>query len=310
MVRCRSTSNASSILTLSLLGIWGLVEETSPNLFVTLDQIFADGLLKGKEKPFLGRRPIVSVNPLKFAPTYTWQTYGEVDIKRRHIGSAIHSLFNQGVLGGGEYQTVGIWAPNCPGMSTYAIQSYSNYGLACRMANRGYRPTELPESISQFVWYPWQGLCWCVFNSLLAAKLDTHSTAAYMYFLHFHVLTATDSILELNIRISPSSSQHLSIFRFYWRPLTKCLCSRLLFAWTNCLPMPPNCLGNGLNHRDWFSRSWLNVSGIAIRLYRSFTLKKCQVEAYGKANYVEPIPASPDVVASICYTSVRSETIY
>jgi long-chain acyl-CoA synthetase len=28
------------------------------------------------------------------------------------------------------------------------------------------------------------------------------------------------------------------------------------------------------------------------------------VEAYGKANLVEPIPAYPDLVASICYTSV------
>jgi long-chain acyl-CoA synthetase len=29
------------------------------------------------------------------------------------------------------------------------------------------------------------------------------------------------------------------------------------------------------------------------------------VESFGKANLVEPIPAYPDLIASICYTSVR-----
>lgn len=29
------------------------------------------------------------------------------------------------------------------------------------------------------------------------------------------------------------------------------------------------------------------------------------VEALGKANRIEPIPATPDQIASVCYTSVR-----
>ena len=29
------------------------------------------------------------------------------------------------------------------------------------------------------------------------------------------------------------------------------------------------------------------------------------VESYGKANLIEPIPAYPNLIASICYTSVR-----
>ena len=85
----------------------------------TLDQLFNDNLQTGLDSPCLGRRNVISTNPLKFAPTYTWLTYGDVDLKRRYVGSALHSLFQQGVIGGGQLQTVGIWAPNCPGMSQF-----------------------------------------------------------------------------------------------------------------------------------------------------------------------------------------------
>ena len=69
----------------------------------------------GKNRQFLGYRAVVSTNPLKYAPTFTWYTYGDIDLRRRYIGSALHSLFQRGELGGGEFQSVGIWAPNCPG---------------------------------------------------------------------------------------------------------------------------------------------------------------------------------------------------
>ena len=98
-------------------GVWGLIDEKTPNTLTTLDQLFKDGLQAGLDSPCLGRRHVISTNPLKFAPTYTWLTYGDVDLKRRYIGSALHSLFQQAVIGGGQFQTVGIWAPNCPGMS-------------------------------------------------------------------------------------------------------------------------------------------------------------------------------------------------
>lgn len=100
-------------------GVWGLVDEKTPNSLTTLDQLFNDGLQIGLDSPCLGRRQVISTNPLKFAPTYTWLTYGDVDLKRRYIGSALHSLFQHGVIGGGQLQTVGIWAPNCPGMSQF-----------------------------------------------------------------------------------------------------------------------------------------------------------------------------------------------
>ena len=70
----------------------------------------------GKDAPFLGEREIISRNPLKYAPVYTWITYGQADTRRRHIGSALHSLFQKVELGAGEYPTVGIWSQNRPGM--------------------------------------------------------------------------------------------------------------------------------------------------------------------------------------------------
>lgn len=82
-----------------------------------MDQIFEDGLKVGRERDFLGHRPVVSKDPLKLANHYEWITWGEVDDRRRYIGSALHSLFNKGEVGGGEYDTVGIWSVNRPGMS-------------------------------------------------------------------------------------------------------------------------------------------------------------------------------------------------
>lgn len=80
-----------------------------------MDQIFAVALKAGKDTPFLGERQIVSRNPVKYAPTYTWITYGEADTRRRYIGSALHCIFQNGELIGGEHQTVGIWLQNRPG---------------------------------------------------------------------------------------------------------------------------------------------------------------------------------------------------
>lgn len=77
--------------------------------------MFASGLKVGKDRPFLGHRPITSTSPLQFAKQFVWQTYGEVDLRRRYVGSALSSMFRSGELGGGEYETVGIWSPNRPG---------------------------------------------------------------------------------------------------------------------------------------------------------------------------------------------------
>ncbi|KAJ7043194.1 hypothetical protein C8F04DRAFT_1251350 [Mycena alexandri] len=94
-------------------GMWGYLDPTKFSI-QTLPDIFTSGLSKGKDSPFLGHRPIVSKQPLKFANYYEWQTYGEVDIRRRNIGSAVDHLFKTGVIGGGELETVGLWSINRP----------------------------------------------------------------------------------------------------------------------------------------------------------------------------------------------------
>ncbi|KAJ7771702.1 hypothetical protein B0H16DRAFT_1514415 [Mycena metata] len=94
-------------------GMWGYLDPTKFSI-QTLPDIFASGLSKGKDKQFLGHRPVVSKQPLKFANYYEWQTYGEVDIRRRNIGSAVDHLFKTGIVGGGELETVGIWSINRP----------------------------------------------------------------------------------------------------------------------------------------------------------------------------------------------------
>lgn len=86
----------------------------SPNVFTNLLEIFDEGLRRAKGGPFLGHRPIISENPLKYADHHVWQTWPEVDARRRALGSALHKLFQDGTLGGGDLPTVGIWSKNCP----------------------------------------------------------------------------------------------------------------------------------------------------------------------------------------------------
>lgn len=54
-----------------------------------------------------------------------------------------------------------------------------------------------------------------------------------------------------------------------------------------------------------FSSSLLNVCFSPSVIYYILKFFYTTVESYGKANLVEPIPAYPNLVASICYTSVR-----
>lgn len=46
-------------------------------------------------KPCLGHRPLLSLNPLKFAPDYVWMSYEDVDCRRRDVGSALMWFFSQ-----------------------------------------------------------------------------------------------------------------------------------------------------------------------------------------------------------------------
>jgi hypothetical protein len=84
--------------------------------------VFDTGLALSKDRNFLGYRPKLSANPVKYAGHYIWQTYAEVDVRRRAVGSALTSLFQQGVLGGGEMETVGLWSQNRPGELQHRLQ--------------------------------------------------------------------------------------------------------------------------------------------------------------------------------------------
>lgn len=65
--------------------------------------------------PFLGKRPVVSRNPLKYADYYEWWSWETVDLRRRHLGSALHKLFADGTLVAAPLKSVGIYSGNCPG---------------------------------------------------------------------------------------------------------------------------------------------------------------------------------------------------
>src|SRR5271154_623930 len=84
----------------------------TPNALKTLTQIFDNGLAISRSSRFLGHRPKVSKNPDQFAPYYLWETYEQIDVRRRAVGSALTALFKNGEIGGGDLQTVGIWSKN------------------------------------------------------------------------------------------------------------------------------------------------------------------------------------------------------
>ena len=86
-----------------------------------LVDIFETGLALSRNEIFLGYRPLVSSKPVKYADHYVWETYEQIDIKRRAVGSALYTWFKDGTLGGGELETVGIWSKNRPGMSSYKL---------------------------------------------------------------------------------------------------------------------------------------------------------------------------------------------
>ncbi|KDQ16338.1 hypothetical protein BOTBODRAFT_31028 [Botryobasidium botryosum FD-172 SS1] len=77
---------------------------------------FHSGLAHSYNDPFLGERPIISRNPLTFANKFVWQTYAEVDVRRRAVGSAVEHFFRSGKCAPGVegLETVGLWSGNRP----------------------------------------------------------------------------------------------------------------------------------------------------------------------------------------------------
>lgn len=113
---------------------FGLMNSETPGMLRDTAHIFSLGLHRSKDKPFLGRRPVLSTNPLKFADHYVWETYGQVDVRRRAVGSALRRLFDSGHFKAENLDTVGIWSMNRPewqivdlAVETYGMTSVALY---------------------------------------------------------------------------------------------------------------------------------------------------------------------------------------
>ena len=93
-----------------------LVTLDTPGVFTNLLEVYDEGYRRSKNRPFLGHRPVLSKKPLQYANYHVWQSWSEVDARRRALGSAVYKMFQAGELGGGDLDTVGIWSKNCPSM--------------------------------------------------------------------------------------------------------------------------------------------------------------------------------------------------
>ena len=97
----------------------------TPGVFTNLIDVFDEGLRRSKGGPFLGHRPLLSKKPPTWANYHVWQSWPEVDARRRAVGSALHKLFQSKELGGGPLDTVGIWSKNCPSTFYAMLPLYS-----------------------------------------------------------------------------------------------------------------------------------------------------------------------------------------
>ncbi|KAF5315901.1 hypothetical protein D9611_005031 [Ephemerocybe angulata] len=220
-------------------GIWGLVDEHTPGSFVTLDQVWFEGLKNGGNADFLGWRKVISKSPLKFAPIYSWISYAEADKRRQYIGSALHTLFQQGKVGGGELETVGIWAQNRP--------EWQLVDLACQS-----------------------------YNKVSVSLYDTLGKDSVEYIINHSnlsvVLTSADHVSTL-LKLAPKIPSLKLIVSFDELP----------------------------DQANTAFKEWAQTQGIQFQTLQEF-------ETFGKANLFPSIPATPNAVASICYTSGTTNT--
>lgn len=100
-------------------GAFPFISLDSPEAIRTLQDVFESGLSRGPNEDCFGHRPIVSTSPLKFSDQFVWQSWATIDARRRAVGSGLLKLFEDGVIGGGDLRTVGIWSKNCPSELSY-----------------------------------------------------------------------------------------------------------------------------------------------------------------------------------------------
>ena len=105
--------------------------------FTNLAQIFDRGLkVAGPDAPYIGYRPTVSINPLKFADHFVWSTWSEVAKRRLDVGSGVENLFRSGdAVKANGLETVGLWSGNTPGESLFHVfprsRDHSASAFAC-----------------------------------------------------------------------------------------------------------------------------------------------------------------------------------
>ncbi|KAH9946225.1 acetyl-CoA synthetase-like protein [Epithele typhae] len=104
----------------------------SPGVYTNLVEIYDEGFARAQGGRFLGHRPLLSASPPTFAKHHVWQSWPEVDARRRALGSALETLWRSGKLGGSDLPTVGIWSKNCPNWQVIdlTIQAYGKVSVS------------------------------------------------------------------------------------------------------------------------------------------------------------------------------------
>ncbi|KAI0063466.1 acetyl-CoA synthetase-like protein [Artomyces pyxidatus] len=228
--------------------IFGFHDLNTPGSLTTLTEIFETGLGLSRDLSLLGHRPLVSANPVKYADHYVWQTWAEVDVRRHNLGSAIHALFQDGTLGGGDLPTVGIWSQNRPG--AYLLMHV--------------------RAVSQWQIVEWALNAYAKVGVSLYDTLGRDSVGKTPIINHAHitVVFATANHIADLVKLSPRIP-HL----------------KLIVSMDEIDPEVKKVLS-----------TWAETLGVGIR-------EMCELEAFGEAHPLDPIPAKSDQVASICYTS-------
>ncbi|KZS99134.1 long-chain-fatty-acid-CoA ligase [Sistotremastrum niveocremeum HHB9708] len=216
------------------------IDLDTPEAPKSVDQLFEAGLAKSGDKPFLGHRAVTSTNPLTHANHYTWQSYKQIDQRRRYVGSALEKLFRDGSVGvAGELQSVGVWSQNRPEWQIIdlAVHAYNKVGVSLY-------DTLGPDAVEYII---------------------THANLTIIFASSQHVPT----LLALGSRI-PKIKVIVSIDEL------------------------------NVQTQNIFS-TWGKERGIRVIDFK-------ELEAIGKDNLIPPIPATPQSVVSICYTSGTTST--
>ncbi|KAG8217331.1 hypothetical protein J3R82DRAFT_5426 [Butyriboletus roseoflavus] len=213
--------------------LFGLLDVNTPQVFKTLPEIFDNGCSYNPDARLLGHRPVISTQPLKFGP-YAWQTYKQVDVRRRKVGSALHQLFKSGILKTEDLETVGIWAQNRPEWQIVelALHAYGKVGVS-------------------------------LYDTLGKDSVDfiiNHSALSVVFTTLDHIPT----LLKMSSKI-PVLKMIIS-----FDPLDKQVRHALV--------------------------SWAETVGVQIK-------DLSEIESFGEAHLIDPLPVSTDQIATLCYTS-------